>query len=86
MSSSKTIFYKELKQTPINIGFSNYIDDAQIKHRIKNFSQQNKYSTQSTSIYPTFYQNQMLYTYKVDENMLKTLIKRNMLPIDPNKK
>ena len=28
----------------------------------------------------------MLYNYKLDENILKTLIQRNPLPTDPNKK
>ena len=28
----------------------------------------------------------MLYNYKLDENNLKTLIKRNILLTDPNKK
>ena len=28
----------------------------------------------------------MHYNYKLDENILKTLIKRNILPTDPNKK
>ena len=33
-----------------------------------------------------FYRNQMLYNYKSDEKILKTLIHRNILPTDPNKK
>ena len=33
-----------------------------------------------------FYRNQMHYNYKLDENILKTLIQRNILPTDPNKK
>ena len=32
------------------------------------------------------YCNQMPYNYELDENILKTLIKRNILPTDPNKK
>ena len=28
----------------------------------------------------------MIYNYKLDENILKTLIKRNILPTDPDKK
>ena len=57
ISSSKTIFYKEVenrKQALINSGFSNYIVDEQIKPMIKNVNQENKHSTQSTSIYQTF--------------------------------
>ena len=33
-----------------------------------------------------FYRNQMLYNYKSDEKILKTLIHKNILPTDPNKK
>ena len=33
-----------------------------------------------------FYHNQMHYNYKSDEKILKTLIHRNILPTDPNKK
>ena len=44
------------------------------------------HSTQSTNIYQTFYRNQMHYNYKSDDKILKTLIHRNILPTDPNKK
>ena len=43
---SKTIFYKEvenIKKAFINNGFPNYIVEEQIKHMIKNVSQQNKH-------------------------------------------
>ena len=33
-----------------------------------------------------FYRNQMHYNYKLDENILKTLIQRNILPTEPNEK
>ena len=48
ISSSKTIFYKEvenIKQALINNGFPNYIVDEQIKRMIKNANQQNKHCT-----------------------------------------
>ena len=59
ISSSKTIFYKELesiKQALINNGFPNYIIDEQIKHMIKNVNQQNKHCTtpHSQQTYQTF--------------------------------
>ena len=67
ISSSKTIFYKEvenIKQALINNGFPNYIVDEQIKHRIKNVNQENKQCTtppsQQTYI-KLFYRNQMHY-------------------------
>ena len=33
-----------------------------------------------------FYRNQMHYNQKLNENILETLIQRNILPSDPNKK
>ena len=33
-----------------------------------------------------FYRNQMHYNYKSDEKIMKTLIHKNILPTDPNKK
>ena len=73
ISSSKTIFYKEvenIKQALINNGFPNYIVDEQIKRMIKNVNQQNKQcttpSSQQTYI-KLFYRNQMHYNYKSDE-------------------
>ena len=67
ISSSKTIFYKEvenIKQALINNGFPNYIVDEQIKRMIKIVNQQNKHCTtppsQQTYIKP-FYRNQMHY-------------------------
>ena len=91
ISSSKTIFYKEvenIKQALINNGFPNYIVHEQIKCKIKNVNQQNKHCTippsQQTYI-KLFDRNQMHYNYKSDEKILKTLIHRNILPTDPNK-
>ena len=56
---------------------------------IKNVNQQNKHCTtppsQQTYI-KLFYWNQMHYNYKSDEKILKTLIHRNILSTDPNKK
>ena len=52
ISSSKTIFYKEvenIKQALINNGFPNYIVDEQIKRMIKNVNQQNKHCTTPSS-------------------------------------
>ena len=92
ISSSKTIFYKEvknIKQALIDNGFPNYIVDEQIKRTIKNVNQQNKQcttpSSQQTYI-KLFYRNQMHYNYKSDEKIMKTLIHKNILPTDPNKK
>ena len=92
ISTSQTIFYKEvenIKQALINNGFPNYIVDEQIKRMIKNVNQQNKQCTTPSSqqtYLKHFYRNQMHYNYKSDEKIMKTLIHKNMLPTDPNKK
>ena len=56
---------------------------------IKNVNQQNKYCTsapnQQTYI-KLFYRKQMHNNNKSDEKIFKTLIHRNILPTDPNKK
>ena len=71
----------------VNI-FDNTFDE-QIKRIIKNVNQQNEQcttpSSQQTYI-KLFYRNQMHYNYKSDEKILKTLIHKNILPTDPNKK
>ena len=60
-----------------------------LKRMIKNVNQQNKLcttpSSQQTYI-KLFYRNQMHYNYKYDEKIMKTLIHKNILPADPNKK
>ena len=69
--------------------FDHTFIDEQIKRMIKNVNQQNKQCTtpysQQTYI-ELFYCNQMHYNYKSDEKILKTLIHKNILPTDPNKK
>ena len=61
---------------------------SQIKCIIRNVSQQNKHCnipTNKQKVIKLFYQNQMHYNYRLDVNILKRLIKRNILPTDPNK-
>ena len=56
---------------------------------IKNVNQQNKHCTTPTSqqtFIKHFYRNQMHYSYKLDEKILKILIQRNILSTDPHKK
>ena len=82
------MFYKEIKnikQILINDGFPNYIGDEQINRIIKNVSQKNKHCNipaNKPNIYQTFYRNQLPYNYKLDGNILKTLIHRNILSTD----
>ena len=75
ISSSKTIFYKEVenvKQALINNRFPIYTVEEQIKQIIKNVNQENKHCTtppsQQTYI-KHFYRNQMHYNYKSDEKI-----------------
>ena len=72
ISSSKTIFYKEVenKTGSHNNGFPNYIVE-QIKCMIKNVNQQNKLCTTPSSqqTYIKLYCNQMHYNYKSDEKI-----------------
>ena len=70
------------------MGFPNYIVDEQIKCIIKNVSQQNKHwntPTNKQKFIKLFYRKQMHYNYKLDENIFKMLMKRNILPTDPKK-
>ena len=56
---------------------------------VNSVNQQNKqYTTPSSqqTYIKLFYRNQMHYNYKSDEKIMKTLIHKNILPTDPNKK
>ena len=78
-----------IKQTHINNGFLNYIVDEKTKRTIKNVTQQNIHCNTPTNeqeFTKYFYHNQMHHSNKLNENILKTLIQRNILPSDPNKK
>ena len=69
--------------------FLNYVVDKQIKRTIRNVNKQNKHSntpTNKKTFIKLFYRNQMHFNYKLDENILETLIKRNILSTVPNKK
>ena len=69
--------------------FLNILSDEQIKRIIKNESQQKKNCNtlpNKQSFIKHFYHNQMHYNYELDENILKTLIQRNILPTDLNEK
>ena len=86
ISSSKTIFYKEvenIRQALVNNGFPNYIVDEQIKRMIKNVNQQNKHcttpSSQQTYI-KLFYCNQMHYNYKSDEKNIENIDSQKHTP------
>ena len=79
-----SLFYKALKSIKkplINNRFPNDIVNIQIKSTIGNISQKNKQCntpTQKQKLMKHFYHKQMHYNYKPDENILKTLIKRNI--------
>ena len=87
--SSKTIFYKEVdnvKQALISNGFPNYIVDEQIKRIIKNVNQQNKHCTNKQAFIKLFTATKCTTIINQIKKKLKTLIKRNTLPTDSNKK
>ena len=75
-----------MKQTLINNWFPNYTADEQIKRTIRNVSQQNKHCNSPTNKQKNIKLFLRHYNYKLIENILKTLIKINILPTDPNKK
>ena len=88
--SSQTIFLNELmniKQTLVNNGFPNYVVDTEIKHFINKTEQPNIDNKlnhkQSINL---CYKTQFHSNYKIDEHILKNLIQKNVLPIDPTKK
>ena len=60
-----------------------YIVDEWIKRTIRNVSHRNKNSNTLTNKQKHFYRNQIHYNNKLDESILKTLIKINILPTDP---
>ena len=89
-ASSRNIFLNELeniKQTLINNGFLDYIVDTEIKHFIYKTEQHNIDNTlnhkQSINLY---YKKQFYRNCKIDEHVLKNLIRKNVLPTDPTKK
>ena len=90
LSSSRTIFLNELrniKQTLINNRFPNYIVDTKIKQFINKPEQPNIDNSlnhkQSINLY---YKNQFHSNYKIDEQIFKNLIHKNVPPTHATKK
>ena len=86
ISSSYEIFYNELnnvKQVLFNNGFPNYFVDKQIKLMIKNWNKITKsYVTQNNYNHINlWYCNQTHPNFKLDEKILKNLIRRYTSPI-----
>ena len=85
LSSSTNL--KNIRQTLINNGFPNYIVDTEIKQFIDKPKQpyiaNNLHRKQSINLY---YKNQLHTNYKIDEQILKNLIHKNVLTSEPNKK
>ena len=68
------MFYKEIKKHK--------------KSLIKNVNQQNQYCNTPPSkqaFIKLFPANQIHYNYELDQNILKTVIHRNILPTEPKK-
>ena len=86
ISSSKTIFYKELtniKQTLVNDNFPNEIVNQQIKLYLQNIHQNN--NTTNNNKINLYYRNQMHYNYKLDKQAITNIIKRHIRPIKKQK-
>ena len=80
--------FKNIKQKLINDGFPKYIVDTEIKYSINNTEQHNIDNTlnykQSINLY---YKTQFHNNYKIDEQILKKIIKKNIsLLILPKRK
>ena len=78
ISSSKTIFYKELtniKQTLVNNNFSNKLVDQQIKLYLQNINKNNN----TTNRINLYYRNQMHYNSKLDKQAITNIIEKQNL-------
>ena len=88
ISSSKTIFYKELKnikQTFVNNNFANKIIDQQIKQYLHNIHKNSNNNNNNTNRINLYYKNQMHKNYKVDEHAITNIIHRYIKPTEPPK-
>ena len=83
ISTSKTIFYKELiniKHTLVNNNFPNKLIDQQIKLYLQNIHKNN-----NTTRINLYYRNQMHYNYKLDKQAITNIIKRHIKLIKKHK-
>lgn len=84
ISSSKTIFYSELrniKQVLINNHFPNFLVDKEIKLFINNLSHAaGRERDNNPSPINIFYCNQLHKNYHIDERVLKDIIRRYVSP------
>ena len=79
ISSSIEIFNVEcdkLKQLLINNGYSNSLFDCILKKYVQQKQSQPQETPNQT--HDLFYRNQMTSTYKIDEKVLKNIIKQNI--------
>ena len=79
MPSSKTIFYKELKnikQTIVNNNFPNKLINQQIKQYLHNIHKNSNYN--NTNKIDLNYKNQMHKNYKIDEQLITNIIHRHI--------
>ena len=86
ISSFKTIFHKELKntkQTLVNNYFPNKLIDQQIKQYLHNTHKNSNNNANRINLY---YKNQMHKSYKVDEQVITNIIHRHIKPTEAQKK
>ena len=70
---------KRLKQTLINNGYSNSQFDKVCSDFVDSINNNNENNTpENSNVHEIFYQNQMSDTYKIDEKVIKTILKNNV--------
>ena len=77
---------KILKQTLINNGFENTKFDSILKRFLDRIHQESETKNNTGTVHTVFYQNQMSQNYKIEETVLKNIIKTNVKCTDPNDK
>ena len=81
ISSSKTIFYKELsniKKSLISNNFPKNLVDQQIRLYLQSIKKNNNtINNNNTNRINLYYRNQMRYNYKLDGQTITKSIKRN---------
>ena len=89
ISSSIEIFNAEcnkLKQLIINNSYCHTLYDSTIKKYIQQNESQTREIPGESNTYELFYRNQMSDSYKIDEKILKAIIKQNTKCINENDK
>ena len=76
LNRSKIVECNKLKQLLINNGYSNSLFDCVLKKYVQQKQTQSQETPNQTL--DLFYRNQMTSSYKIDEKVLKNIIKQNI--------